>query len=137
MRANPSGVWFFIIGLVICAGVVAAFIAGIVFLVFFILRHNVGAGTAKLRAVVEDWAEDHGYEVLNISSDVPSDHPFKDRFGFGFGKRPAIVRAVEMRGRNGRIRHGWLYVQARLGGGRHGGGLTGFIPESLEVAWED
>jgi hypothetical protein len=130
-------IWFLILGLVICVGMVVAFIVGIVLLVVFILRYNVKTSTAKLRAVVGDWAEDHGYQVLNISGDGPAEHPFRDRIGFCLVQRPAIVRSVEMRDHDGRIRHGWLYVQARLGGGWHGAGLTGFIPESVEVAWED
>ena len=132
-----SGIWLLIIVLIIFAGIGILFIGGFVLLVFFMLRHNVGASSAKLREVVEDWAEDHGYEVLDISNDAPPDHPFKDRFGIGIGKRPAMVRAVEMRNRKGQTRHGCIYVQARLGAGRHGMGLTGFIPESLEVVWDD
>ena len=137
MVANPGGIWLLILGLVICVGMVVACIVGIVLFVVFILRYNVKTSNAKLQAVIEDWAADHGNQVLNISSDPPAEHPFRDRIGFGQVQQPAMVRSVEMRDHHGQIRHGWLYVQARLGGGWHGAGLTGFIPESVEVVWVD
>ena len=137
MAAISGGIWLLILGLVICVGMVVACIVGIILFVVFIYRYNVKTSNAKLRAVIEDWAEDHGYQVLNISSDPPAEHPFRDRIGFDLDQRSAMVRSVEMRDQHDQIRHGWLYVQARLGGGWHGGGLTGFIPESVEVAWKD
>jgi hypothetical protein len=83
--------------------------------------------------MVEDWAQEHDYELLAIRDCRSRDHAFADRFGSGFGRSPGIVKRVEMRARNGRVRRGWIFVKARL----TAQGYSGFLPNSLEVAWQN
>jgi hypothetical protein len=125
-----------LIGLAVCGGVVLLFVAAFVGIAFLIIRGSKGAGGAhghELRALVEDWADDHGFEVLEVGATVTGRHPFQDRFGFGFGKRAAVVRDVEMRDREGRVRQGWVYVRVRMANRA----FAGYDAGSLEVAWDD
>ena len=122
----------FLVGFVICAFVgVAAVVGGAIYLIFT-ARSTLLPGPGQIGAIIEEWARTHGYEVLRIDPVSGRDHPFADRFGAGFGKRPAVVRAVEVRTPAGRRRKGWVYIAAR---GYHAG--AGFRPESLEVAWAE
>jgi hypothetical protein len=78
------------------------------------------------------------HELLAVSALASRDHPFADRFGFGFRKKAAVVKRIKVRDRRGRVRRGWVYVRIRLGAGPRGvPAFAGFLPESLEVAWEN
>jgi hypothetical protein len=121
------------VGLLICFGVFIVAAVAFVAVLIFVARRGVGPGTVQLQRIIEDWAEEHDYELLDVAEERSRDHPFADRFGFGFGKAPAVVRRIKVRTRKGRVRRGWVYVRARLGGR----GYSGFQPETLEVAWED
>jgi hypothetical protein len=132
---NAAHVFFLpVVGLLVCFG--AFLLAVVVFagLLIFIARQGVGVGASQLQTIIANWAEEHDYELLDVSEVRSRDHPFADRFGFGFGKAPAVVRRVKVRTRKGRVRRGWVYVRARMPVGGFGGG---FRPETLEVAWED
>ena len=131
---NATHVFFLpVVGLLACFGVFL--LAAVVFagLLIFIARQGVGVGASQLQTIIANWAEEHDYDLLDVSEVRSRDHPFADRFGFGFGKAPAVVRRIKVRTRKGRVRRGWVYVKARLGGR----GYSGFRPETLEVAWED
>jgi hypothetical protein len=105
---------------------------GIVALIFFLAKANRSARLGQVESIVRNWTEQHGYELLSIGEEGIHDSPFADRFGFGFGKKPAIVRSIEARDRQGRVRRGWIYLRARQVGPR---GFGGFLPDTLEVAW--
>ena len=86
---------------------------------------------AQAVAILENWAADEGCELLKADwLEDRRDHPFADRFGVGWGKRPAIVLVVKVRTPQGQVRQGWAYLQYR--------GLRSrtLLPDSLEVAWD-
>src|SRR5436190_11246985 len=115
MDATP--VFIFVIGMAVCLGASVLLIVGGGFLIFYLGKKVVAPMRQRqLEAAVEDWADDHGYELLEITEVESRDHPFADRFGFGFGKTPGVVKCVEMRNRKGRIRRGWIFVRARFTG---------------------
>ncbi len=120
-----------IVGVFLCGFVVVA--GSIALVVYLVLRSRRPGGSGSLERIIEDWAEENGYEVLEISTAIDDDHPFADRFGAGFGKRPGVVRYIEVRTRKGRKRGGHVYIAARLGPG----GYSGLRPASLEVVWDD
>jgi hypothetical protein len=85
---------------------------------------------AQAVSILEEWAADEGHDLLKV--DWPQDrqaHPFADRFGAGWGKRPAVVLAVEVRTRAGTVRRAWAYIQFR------GYRSRTLLPETLEVVW--
>ena len=126
---------FFIIGLIVCFGAFALLLIGGVVLIFFLGKGVVGpARQRQVRSLVEDWAREHDYELLEIGDLDSRDHPFADRFGFGFGKTPGIVKCITMKDPRGRVRRGWVYFKGRL---TARGGYSGIVPESLEIAWGD
>jgi hypothetical protein len=122
-----------ILGLLICFGIFAVAAVAFVAVLVYMSRRGIGQGASQLQTIIEDWADEHDYELLDVAEERSRDHPFADRFGFGFGKAPAVVRRIKVRTRKGRVRRGWVYVRARMVGGRYGP----FLPETLEVAWED
>jgi hypothetical protein len=127
---------FLILVAVVLLVIVVVFLAGAGLLIFFMTKlyqNRAAIGSNKLRPILEDWADDHDLELLEIDDAVPRDHPFADRFGSGFGKKPALVRSFEVRDRKGRIRRGWVYIRMRMA---HGG-FGGFVLDSLEVEWDD
>jgi hypothetical protein len=96
-------------------------------------RKVAGAAiNAQVEEAIEDWAEDHGYEVLGLSEADPRENPFAGRYGNWGGKRPGIVMRVKVRDRNDRVRSGWILLLAR-------GAVVylGYDSGTLEVAWED
>jgi hypothetical protein len=124
--------YLFVIGLVLCFGFTILLIVGGGLLIFLLGKKVTGPMRQRqIETMVQDWAEDHGYELVEISDLDSRDHPFADRFGFG--KTPGLVKCVEMRDRKGRPRNGWIFIKARLSGR----GYSGFVPGSLEVAWDD
>jgi hypothetical protein len=130
MSAEPT--WLFFIGMLLCAGLSVLLLVGGGLLIFFLGKNVVGpARQRQLQGMVEEWGRERGYELLGISDCVSRAHPFADRFGFG--KTPGMVKCVEMRDRNGRVRRGWIYVKAQF----TGKGYSGFVPNSLEVALPD
>jgi hypothetical protein len=126
-----------LLGLAACGGVFVLFVGIFVGLAFLLKRTSkalaITPHSKELRALVEDWADEEGYEVLEVGTTVTGQHPWADRFGFGFGKKPAIVRDVEMKDRKGRVRQGWVYVRIRM----FGRAFAGYVADSLEVAWDD
>jgi hypothetical protein len=131
---NTTPIYLFVIGMIVCGGFTVLLFIGGALLIFY-LGKNVAAPMRQrqLQGIVEDWAHDHGYEVLEIRAVESRDHPFGDRFGFGFGKTPGVVKAVEMRDRKGRVRQGWIFVRVWISGR----GSSGFVPGSLEMVWDD
>jgi hypothetical protein len=129
MHSNPAFPYF-AVGMLVCFGfAVILFIAGGVGLYF--LSRSVGSVRHRqVRSLLEDWAEDRDYEVLDVQPAGTRDHPFADRFGFGFGKRPGIVQRIKVRDRRGRVRRGWMYLGAQV---TIRGGYSGFLPNTLEV----
>jgi hypothetical protein len=124
-------VFVIMIGFMICLGVTVILLAGGAALIFFLSKSVVGPwNSGQLDSIIEDWAQDEGYEIVDIWEVRGRDHPFADRFGFG--KKPAVVRQIEVRDRKKRLRRGWVYVRARFAGT----GYSGFLSDSLEVAWE-
>jgi hypothetical protein len=127
---------------------IAAMIGLFVLIVFVGVGANKSRTTGQFRAILEDWAARHGLEVVQISDAAALNHPFADRFGFGFDKRPAVVKRIELRNRSGQVRRGWAYVQSNFtpGGaanvlhlGSNGARFMAngdFLPETLEVAWD-
>jgi hypothetical protein len=132
---GAEGFFLLLIVFVVCLGLGLLFIVGFgVFLILFAGRRVVAPmHQRQLRSIIEDGMAERDYELLEVTDETSRDHPFADRFGFGFGKRPAVVKRIEARDRAGRTRRGWAYVRAWVTGMGH----SGFIPESLEVAWED
>jgi hypothetical protein len=128
--------WIFIVVFIVLALIfVLIFVAGLigfVFLLIFLGRANRTARMQQVEDIVRDWTEQHGYELLSMGEEGLRNSPFADRFGFGFGKKPAIVRSIEARDPKGRVRRGWIYIRARFAGPR---GFSGFLPDTLEVAW--
>jgi hypothetical protein len=122
----------FIVAAVIFLLVFALALVGFVALLFFLGKANRSARLQQVESIVRNWTEQHGYELLNISEEGIRNSPFADRFGAGFGKRPAIVRSIEAKDPKGRVRRGWIYIRARFAGPR---GFSGFLPDTLEVAW--
>jgi hypothetical protein len=127
-------IYLFIIGMVLCAGFAVLLLVGGGLLIYYLGKGVIGPMRQRqLQRIVEDWADERGYELLEISDLESRDHPFADRFGVGFGKTPGMVKCVEMRDRKGRVRQGWVFVKARVSAR----GYSGFEPSSLEVAWDD
>jgi hypothetical protein len=96
-------------------------------------RKVAGAAmNAQAEEAIEDWAEDHGYEVLGLREADPRDNPFTGRYGKWGGKRPGVVMRVKVRDQHDHIRRGWILLLAR-------GAVAylGYDPGTLEVAWED
>jgi hypothetical protein len=87
---------------------------------------------AQAVSILEDWAHGEGCELLKVDwSDDRRDQPFADRFGAGWGKRPAIVLVIKVRTPEGAVRRGWAYLQFRSVRSRV------LLPETLEVAWDE
>src|SRR5262249_51397518 len=105
---------------------------GIIALIFFLSKANRSLRLHEVDSIVRDWAEQHGYELLGLSEEGIQKSPFADRFGFGFDKKPAIVRVIEARDPKGRVRRGWIYLRARFAGR---GGYRGFLRDTPGVAW--
>ncbi|HJZ89237.1 MAG TPA: hypothetical protein VKE40_00090 [Gemmataceae bacterium] len=96
-------------------------------------RKVAGAAlNAQVEETIEDWAEDHGYELLGLREADARDNPFTGRYGNWGGKRPGIVMRVKIRDRDDRVRRGWILLLAR-------GAVVylGYDPGTLEVEWED
>jgi hypothetical protein len=128
--------WFFV-AFAICIGFFILLAIGFVFLIIFIGKRGIApARQNQLEEIIEEWADDKGYELLEARRVTSRDHPFADRFGFGFGKKPAMVQEIEVRDRKGRVRRGWAYIRVRMAG-TSGTAFGGFVRDSLEVAWED
>ncbi len=121
-----------VVVLLVCLAFVVVVVGSIAALVFFLVRHAAGSGD-RLRAILAGWAENRGYELVEVGDASGRDHPFKDRFGFGFGKRPAVVRHIEVRDERGRERQGWVYLPMRM----VGRSFAGYLTNELEVAWAD
>jgi hypothetical protein len=110
-----------------------ALVVGGIGLILFLARNVTGPLNRKqLQSIIEDWAEEEGYELQEVLAVHSRNHPFADRFGFGLGKRAGVIKEIEVRDRKGRLRRGWVWIQARS----TGRGYSGFLPNSLEVAWE-
>lgn len=108
---------------------------GIGVAVFFMHRRRIMGAIgipARAVAILEEWAGDEGYELLKAEwpKDL-HDHPFTDRFGAGFGKRPAIVLVINVRTPEGETRRGWAYLQYQ------GIYMRILRPDSLEVIWDE
>lgn len=122
----------FIIGLIVCFGAFALLLVGGIALIFFLGKGVVGPMRQRqVESLVEDWAREHDYELLEVSDLDSRDHPFADRFGFG--KTPGIVKCIKMRDARGLVRRGWVYFRGRVGPR----GYSGIIADSLEIAWGD
>jgi hypothetical protein len=131
--AGPP-IYLFVIGIVLCVGFTVLLLVGGGLLLFYLGKNVSGPLIQRqIESIVEDWADEHSYELLEIGDVRSREHPFADRFGFGLGKTPGIVKEVEMRDRKGRLRRGWIFLKARWAGK----GYSGFVPGSLEVAWDD
>jgi hypothetical protein len=131
--ANARIIFLLVTGGFCALVVVVIAIAGALIL-FVGSRAVKGQSNREIESILNDWAEGQGFELLQVGGRDPHGSPFADRFGFGFGKRPAIVQSIEVRDRKGRTRHGWAYVQARMAGR---GGYSGFLRDTLEVRLED
>jgi hypothetical protein len=138
-----------VIGFVVFMGILIAAMIGLFALIVFVgMGANKSRTAGQFRSILEDWAARQGLEVLQITDAAALNHPFADRFGFGFNKRPAVVKRIELRNRSGQVRRGWAYVQSNFtpGGaanvlhvGSNGARFMvngDFLPETLEVAWE-
>jgi hypothetical protein len=119
-------------------GIFVCFFAFLVLLIIGggILIFTVGARAVKgisskeIESILQAWADEHGYQLLQIGGRDPREGPFGDKFGFG--KRPGIVKSFEAQDKKGNVRQGWAYLAARMGGR----GYSGFKRESLEVRWD-
>jgi hypothetical protein len=129
-----NSVAFPLLLLIIVVVVVLFVLAAIGFAALIIVlgRRQAATRAREVEAWIEDWADEEGYELLAVR-EADDDHPFADRFGFGAGRRPGVVRAIKVRDRKNEVRRGWVYIAARRVGGRY----RGFDRDSLEVAWED
>jgi hypothetical protein len=108
---------------------------GVTALIIVIYRFNrrvmipaIGGSAGKAEAIMNDWAAEHDYQLLDLIRVTERRHPFADRFGVGWGKWPGVVYFVEVRTRKKRTRTGWVYMRIAPFG----------IPlrETLEVLWD-
>jgi hypothetical protein len=130
----PNWAGLGVIGFALCFVFVALVFVAFALLIVYLGKNVVGPMNLEhLDRIIEDWAEDEGYEVVGIREVRGRDHPFRDRFGWGRRGPVGVVRQVKVRDKDGAVRRGWVFVKARLG--PHG--YSGFQPGSVEVVWED
>jgi hypothetical protein len=123
---------FYAVGLLCFLITLLLLAAGGVGLVF--LARSLGSVRHRqVQSLLEDWAEENDYELLDVQPAGTRDHPFADRFGFGLGKRPGIVQRIKVQDRRGRVRRGWMYIAAAF----TGRGYSGFLPRTLEIVLDD
>jgi hypothetical protein len=103
--------------------------AGFLVLIFFLGRKLGASRMKEIEKYVEDWLEEQGYELVEITEEGAADSPFRDRRPY----RPGIVRTIEAKDRRGRVHRGWVFFPARMGAR----GYSGFRLEAMEVEWEE
>jgi hypothetical protein len=118
----------FVVIIVVMVLVFALLAAGFIVLILFIGR-NVGASRLKeMERYVADWAEEEGYELVELTDKGLKGNPFSERRPY----RPGLVRGIQVKDRHGHVHRGWVFFPARLGPR----GYSGFRLEGMEVEWE-
>jgi hypothetical protein len=118
-----------IVGFAVCFGLLfLAIVLGGVLIVFFGIR--LGAHRqSQVQKMLEEWAQDNGYELLKVGGESAKASPVGRRL---MARGPGLVQSVEVRDRNGRVRQGWMFIKAQKVGAHY----SGFRPETFEVVFE-
>src|SRR5438067_13210938 len=96
---GAGALFVLIVVFAVCLGLGLLFIIGFgVFLILFAGRNVVAPmRQQQLRSIIENGLAERGYELLEVADETSRDHPFADCFGFGLGKRPAVLKRIEAR----------------------------------------
>lgn len=127
--------WHHLLALGLIAGAV---VLTIVVLSDELVDSNRRVKRARADALLTDWADAAGYELLSVSGGTRVEEPGAGEFGFAYHGRPGVVLRVVVRDGVGRIRRGWAFVAVRTPAGMVPLPADGELEaDFVEVAWDE